>query len=241
MVSISFENNIPAWTRDLGDARRQVPFATSLALTETAKDTRRHHQEMLPVIFDRPTRYTINSLKVTPSRKETLVARIEFKERGRGRQHYLLPQVDGGGRQHKAFEKWLIGAGVMMPNEYAVPGGGARIDAYGNMSSGQITQIISQLYASPDAMQWVTPKSKKRARGKRGVYFVPKLGSSLRRGVWMRTGARAITPVLLFVRAPSYKARYDFDGISHRHAEMVFPRLFGEAMARAIATARRPL
>lgn len=240
MPSISFESNIAAWTRDLKQAQRQVPFATSLALTETAKATREHHRELLPIIFDRPTRYTINSLRVIPARKESLIARIEFKERSRARQHYLLPQVEGGGRPHKAFEKWLIGAGAMQPNEYAVPGRGARIDAHGNMSPGQITQILSQLYASPDAMQWVTPKSKRRARGKRGVYFVPKPGSALARGVWMRTGPRAIIPVLMFVRAPRYTARYDFDGISHRHAEMVFPRFFDVALGRALATSRRP-
>lgn len=238
MPSISFESNINAWLRDMQEYKRQVPFATMVALNRTAQDTREHHIALLPVIFDRPTRYTINSLRVIPARKESLVARIEFKERNRSRKHFLVPQVEGGGRPHKAFEGWLIARGLMLPSEYAVPAGGARIDAFGNMSPGQITQIISQLYASPDAMQWVTPRSKKRARGKRGIYFVPKLGSSLKRGVWMRTGARAITPVLLFVRAPGYTARYDFDGITERHAAMVFPRHFGEAWTRALVNSR---
>ncbi len=239
MPSISFENNIREWTRELEGVQRQVPFAASLALNETAKDTRARHKELLPVIFDRPTRFTLNYLQVVPSRKETLVARLEAKDFRNKREHYLAPSVQGGRRNHKGFEKWLIARGLMRPSEFAVPAGGGRFNSFGNMSPGQITQILSQLAASPDATQHETVKSRKRAGSKRGRYFVPQPGSVLARGVWVRNGARAVKPVLLFVGAPAYRARYDFDGITERHARLVFPRFFEMALERAIATSGR--
>lgn len=240
MVGVTFDIDIAGWANDLRQIQRQIPFAASLALTETAKDTRRHHQEMLPMIFDRPTRFTLNYLQVVPSRKETMVARLEAKTFRNKREHYLTPNVEGGGRKHKGFERWLIGKGLMLSSEYAVPAGGARMNAFGNISPGQITQILSQLAASPDAMQWETARSRKRAGSKRGRYFVPQAGSGLARGVWMRTGARAIKPILLFVRAPGYTGRYDFDGITERHAWLVFPRFFDAAMTRALSRSLRP-
>lgn len=228
---ISFESNIRDWTRSLDEfQRRAVPEAVALALTWTAFDVRDYHKQILPQIFDRPTRFTVNSVRVSPARRSMLVAGVFFKDY-RNRAHYLMPNVEGGSRPRKRFEQWLIKAGYMASNEFAVPGSGARLDRSGNMSQGEIVKILSQLAASPDATQWETARSRKRAGASRARYFVPPRNSSLARGVWMRTGKKAIKPVLIFVSAVKYSARYDFDGLSVREASRMFPRKLDRALA----------
>jgi hypothetical protein len=235
-MDISFESNIREWTAWMTEMERnQLPFAMVLALTNTAKGLKDHHEELLPIIFDRPTRFTMNSLRSTPATKASPVASVWFKDSTRSHSHYLLPQVEGGGRPQKRFEKWLINRGMMNSTERAVPAKGLRLDAYGNISAGTITQILSQLAASPDAHQWETARSRKRAGAQRARYFVPKNG--LPRGVWRRRGKK-LEPVLIFVSTVSYQARYRFFDLSNEYVNAHFPRNFVDAMARATATAR---
>ncbi|MBN9078531.1 MAG: hypothetical protein BGN87_00205 [Rhizobiales bacterium 65-79] len=236
-MDISFETNIREWTAWMTDLERnQLPFATALALTNTANGLREYHRDLLPIIFDRPTRFTMNSLRVTPATKASPVASVWFKDSARAQSHYLLPQVEGGGRPLKRFEKWLVNRGLMSASERAVPAKGLRLDAYGNISAGTITQILSQLAASPDAHQWETARSRKRAGPQRARYFVPRQ-PGLPRGVWRRQGKK-LEPVLIFVSTVSYQARYHFFDLSNAYANAHFPRNFADAMARAIATAR---
>ncbi|RVD65258.1 hypothetical protein [Mesorhizobium sp. M7A.F.Ca.ET.027.03.2.1] len=238
MSFISLESNIAAWKDGLDRFAGQVPFATAKALTATANEVRADHRDLLPLLFDRPTPYTLNSLQVTPATKQHLNAIVGFRDSPRSRQHYLMPQVEGGSRPHKGFEKWLIGNGVMSSSEYAVPASGLRLNAYGNVSPGVITQILSQLAASPDAMQWETSRSRKRAGSTRSRYFIPKPGGALRRGIWRRSGKGKIEPLFLFVSSVGYSVKYNFFDLSQRIAERSFPRQFEAALAQAVRTAR---
>lgn len=236
-MNFSFESNIAEWTRDLDRVyRRQVRYATVTALNATVDDVKLHHQTILPAIFDRPTRYTINSLRVMKvSSRRDPEAGVFFKDASRHRRHYLMPQVVGGVRDHKPFERWLIMRGIMTSAEYAVPASGVRLTANGNMSQGTIVQILSQLAAGPDAFQWETARSRKRAGASRQRYFVPPPGSSLKRGVWQRSGKKRIKPVLMFVSAPTYAKRYAFYEISQERSQFLFPRYFEVAMRAGIA------
>lgn len=237
---ISFESNLRDWTASLTDVQlRQLPFATALALNLTAGDVRNTHKGLLPQIFDRPTRFTLNSLYYVgvSKRSNEMVSTVRFKDSSRSRAHYLMPQVEGGARPHKRFEKWLINRGIMTSDEFAVPAKGVKLDSSGNLSAGTVTQILSQLNVSPDAMQWETEKSRKRAGASRSRYFVPREGSKLKRGVWMRKG-KTISPVLIFVTGTNYQIRYRFYDISAREASARFPIRFEEAMIKALATAR---
>lgn len=238
MLSIQFQSNISRWTQFMGSARRQVPFATARALTKVAQQIVDDERDDLNSIFDRPTRYTRNSLVSKGANKRNLRAEIYFKDSSRHRRHYLLPQVEGGGRPHKRFEAWLISRGIMESDEYAVPAAGVRLNKFGNISQSTIGQILTQLNASPDGMQWETARSRKRAGPKRFRYFVPKPGSRLSRGIWRRVGKRKISPILLFVRAPRYDARYGFHNRMYRKAERLFPPIFLRELKHAIETAR---
>lgn len=240
-MDISFVSNLADWKKGLDDVYlRQIPYAEAQALNDTVENIRDYHRMILPVVFDRPTRYTLNSLRVmkVDTRFGGLRAGIYFKESNRSGRHYLEPQVKGGARPHKRFEYWLINRGIMRSNEYAVPASGLKVDAFGNVPKGVITMVLSQLAAGPDAFQWETPRSKARAGASRSRYFVPPPGSSLRRGIWRRKGKKAIEPVFIFVSGVTYKARYQFFEISRDRAEAYFPAHFEEWMQKGIADER---
>ncbi len=92
--------------------------------------------------FDRPARYTLNALQITPASKNSLSAEVGVKG---SPGHYLMPQVEGGARPQKRSEHWLASVGPakerISPFPFYTPAlVGARFDQYGNVSPGQITQ-----------------------------------------------------------------------------------------------------
>ncbi len=124
--------------RRLNNLANEIPFAASKALNDTAKEVKQEEVREIDRVFDRPTPYVKNSLYVYPSSKTKLVAEVSFKDR---QQKIMAPHVYGGTRVMKRSEKLL--------GEYYVPGQGARLNQYGNMSPGQVTQVLSALKSSP--------------------------------------------------------------------------------------------
>ena len=141
---------------------------------------------------------------------------------------YLYAEVQGGPRRAKAFELALRRAGLMEQDEYAVPAIGYKRDAYGNLPGPTIVAILSQLkaFAEVGFKMNETARSRRRkmverAGKKRQRYFVPAPGSGLRRGVYERVGNR-IRAVLIFVRTPTYRVRFDFGQAAEAKARRVF-------------------
>ena len=83
MADLSFDvrGDTSQITRHLSSlAQRQVPFATALALTKTAKFVQQKIREEMPRVFDRPTRYTLNSTWVRAATKARLWAEVKIKD-----------------------------------------------------------------------------------------------------------------------------------------------------------------
>lgn len=234
-------------------ARDQVPFATALALTKTAQLVREAEKVEMTKVFDRPTRYTLNSLYLSPARKDRLWAEVWLKDTGdAAAAKYLQPQIDGGKRSVKRFERRMQDAGIMPKGWVAVPGRGVRLDSNGNMSSQQIVQILSVLHSHHDIYQRETFVSRKRAQrsGKQRDYFVisPTVGGGNNRaagnggrlpfGVYQRVGGSIVT-ILFFAPSASYMRRFDFFGVARRVMDRELANQFKVAMQRAIDTARR--
>lgn len=79
-MRLSFESNIRAVERDLSDAaRNQVPFATSMALSETAADVRDAETARLDRVIDRPTPFTRRAYGMRRATKRRLEARVFVK------------------------------------------------------------------------------------------------------------------------------------------------------------------
>jgi hypothetical protein len=234
-------------------AAEDAPMVTAYALTKTGQDIKQAQIETMKEVFDRPTKFTLNALYLKPATKRDLTAEVYFKE-GYGSipaWRYLGPQVEGGPRVHKSHETRLIRAGVMKPEEFAVPGKGAKLDGFGNMSGSTIERILSQVQA---AEQWAgyqaneTARSRKRNKKRNtGRYFVlrpdgsGRAGRNVAPGIYFRAGPGDMVPVIMFVRQPRYKKRYPFFEVAEKtfndrllaNAQAGFERFVASKLPRA--------
>jgi hypothetical protein len=224
-------------------SERRANAALATALTRTVLHLREVERAEAVRTLDRPTPYTLRGIQAKTASASDLAAEVriagpgEFDVPGTPPVRYLWWQVEGGaGRQLKRFERALQAAGLMPPGWYAVPGAGARLDQYGNISPGQLVQIMSQLRAGTErgSLRHMARgddrravSSRRRAMGRAGGEFVaiPKQQGKLKPGVYLLEGkdfgARLgfgrngrLRPVLVFVRAVAYARRYDFRNVA---------------------------
>jgi hypothetical protein len=232
-------------------APRQWQFATALALTHLAQHVKTAERDDMGRSLDRPTPYTLNSLymqRATPANQEARVWFKDFAPKGTPAGKYLMPQVHGGERPDKRFERSLQHAGLLRSGRQLVPASGAARDQYGNVQRSVYTRLLSQLHASPDATQNQTLKTKKRAR-RRGTqqYFYGNPGGK-GRGVWLRVpGGRVlggrmhshIVPIFLEQKPHRYRPRFAFFSVAERVAAARYQDEFESAANQTIRTARR--
>lgn len=226
------------------DVEKQTRFAMASALTKTAQLAKQNLAEEMTKAFDRPTRYTLNSLAVRPATKANLEAEVALKAgvTGTPASKYLTPQIVGGARGLKRFERSLSIAGLLPAGWFAVPGDNAELDGFGNMKRGQIVKILSALRATSDATQH---KGQKQGRGirRREEYFSIGPGRVLPPGIYRRKGRSDgrkpdVLPVVIYTRKPPrYRQRFDFYGIAQRTAEANLATQFEAAFEKAMATA----
>lgn len=263
MLVYSVKGDIGAIEKHLsGLARDQVPFATALALTKTAQFIEQKIKEEIQRVFDRPTKFTLNSTFVRPATKQRLSAEVKIKDesfKAVAPIKWLAPQIYGGTRTLKRFEQRLVSANAMPPGHFAVPASGADFDSFGNMSRGEIVRMLSDLQAHFDPRQNTTATSRgkrRRSRTRRPTFYfstwpLTKRTAHLRPGIYKRVGAVAglasgitagfgtpIKPVMIFVKRVRYRKRLRFFEIAEQTGRLRFPIEFALAMRQALATAR---
>ncbi|MDP3848613.1 MAG: hypothetical protein Q8R10_19515 [Pseudomonas sp.] len=221
--------------------RNQLPYATALALTETAKCVKERLEGEMRTVFDRPTRYTLDSLRLFPATKAKLQARVWMKneaDKAAPASKWLTPEIYGGARPDKRTESLLHARGILPGGMYVVPGAGMKLDGFGNVNRGQLQRIISGLGAQGDRYQNSTDS--KRSQANKARYFVMHRGRSPI-GIAERTGKGrgGVSMLLAFVGKPGYHKALDFFAIAEREADDQLPAQFELAMARALATRRR--
>lgn len=234
-MQIDIRSNVKDVSRWLTDAqRKQLPFATMLAMTKTAQDVKVAELSVMKQVFDRPTPYTLNALRVVPATRGKMIASVEFKEfagKGTPAKRFLNPEVHGGGRSHKSHERQL--AVYMQGYNYAVPATAMSRDSYGNVKGAVFRRILSQLKVSSDPMQNATGSARSRKSRKSSQFFVKG------RIVFERKG-KTIKPALIFTRAPAYRKRFPFYETGARVVAERFNVNFEIAFQRAMATSRKP-
>lgn len=236
MFNVNFSRDLARFQRTLNDVgKKQYPFAAAVALTKTAQDVHAAEKASMQDVFDRPTKFALNSLFVKPATKSRLFAHVFFREfaaKGTPAVKFLGPQVFGGKRRIKRAEKALQHAGLLPQGKAAVPGKSVKLDQYGNMRPGQITRILSALRASSDATQNRSGKT-------RTPYFVGAPGGAPE-GVWRRIGRRGkrIEPVMIFIDVPSYEKRLPFHETAVKVSRANFPSHFKTSFEGAMRTAR---
>ncbi len=221
---------------------KQYEFAVASALTQTAMDMRVELYREQERKFDRPTRYTKNSMFVVKATKTKLQAEVLLKDRlrsGTSRSHVdtIGHEYSGGKRRQKAIEYFAVRAGLLSNNEILVPSEGARLDAYGNMSRGQVQQVMSQLRLGADPATYATKSARSKRNQRRAGTMFWSYGGHLPRGVWMRSSISVI-PVLMAEPSPTYRALINVPAIGNRVTQAKFEANLRKAWARAKATAR---
>lgn len=255
-MQFKVETNLPAVQDAMKKAASQVPFAAMLAINKVAARARADVQDNMKRVFDRPTPWVINSLRIKRATRTNLVAELAFKDKNsvENSNAMVSPHVFAGARRFKAMESRLMRAGYLPAGWHVVPGGAAKLDAYGNMSRGQISQILNVLGTYQEA-GYNKANDRTRARLAKGnvkkntygfVYWVnPATGQRrarhLQPGVYQRvtTGfGTSLKPVLIFVPSVNYKKRLPFFeqvmAAANAHFDTEFTQAFDRAMQTAI-------
>lgn len=252
--------NLQTNASEVAELFRQLPVQMRGAAVETFNRTanaiKREEIAVMSSVLDRPTPFTLNGLFIDPARPMRLQAEVFFKDvyrsisgsgsvTGSTGWHYLLPQVEGGGRRFKQLERALQLGGMLPAGWYVTPGRFMKLDSFGNMDRGQITQILSQLRVqltagysrSLPAVKGNERKVIGALRRAGGRYFaVPPGRKGLAPGVYLREfiGNKAPMPVLKFVQRVSYSKRFPFYETAQAVVQRDLTRNFNEALQAAL-------
>lgn len=246
---------------ELKEWPKQARFATALALTRTAQQVQKAEVAEMRDSFDRPNPFTLRSVFLQGAKPGNLQAVVGIKDnsqsQGREAIQWLRWQIYGGLRTMTGYEKLLRGAGAIPGDMRAVPGKFAKFDSYGNVSRGQLVQILSQLridtYSgstrSLPTLQFDDNRKTllakrgtiRRAYRRAGGQYVafPNGRGKLAPGIYqVRATAFGRTdpkPVLIFVKHAAYEKRFDFYGAARFAIQRHLPVEMRRAVDHVVA------
>ena len=251
---ITVDSNINEVRAALAGISEELPRMMRNAINDTAFKVREAEQAELRRALDRPTPWTIRTIYVTKATKERLSAvvgptdhftRGGFSYNQTPWERVIAHHVYGGPRQHKAFERRLHAAGILPAGWFAVPGPGARLNQYGNISPGEIVQILTWvnamgMYAGDNTNRRDRQTRRRNAMDRRGEgYFAAIPGRPLTRhlhpGIYKRySRQRSIAPVMLFVSSVNYRQRVEWFEVGERTVQQHYPVFFSREFDLAV-------
>lgn len=248
-MELGLSNNIDDVVKRLKADRRQVPFAASRAMNAAGYLAIQSIKQAMPTRLDRPTKYTLNSLRLLKSSKEDLTAKIDHKNNksgGRTADFWLSQGVNGGARRQKGFEKKLSAIGVIPPGWFVVPTDNAATDANGNWKQSQLRQVFLALGQGYDkigrerlAKSAARNASGGKARKSAARFFVIQSeADGMHPGIYQRKSGAVICLATLQKEAPGYRRRMPFYQIANRVFSRQFDALFPSFLQKAMETAK---
>ena len=242
-IAIAFDTSRLKQTLD--EERARLARTIRRAVNEAAYRARDDIKEAMRQIFDRPTPYVMDGMRVTPARDGPDLGGIEAvidwapgggNKGGISSGRILQAQIEGGQRRVKRFERAL----GLPNNRSAVPGKWAELDAYGNISAGQIVKILSYLRLFGE-QGYTANRSNRASRGVRAgeSYFIIRPGTdhhTLSPGVYRVAQEMGGAPLLViaFVRAAQYRARFAPARIARESVERNMPVIWQQALTRTL-------
>lgn len=128
MISINVTHDLDKLKKKLNYIeRKQIPFATAKALTDTAKEVQQKEVEQLEKDIDRPAPFTKRGFYIRRATKNNLVSVIGIKDI---QAKYLGLQVEGG-TQTPA-------------NKAIVRPANLKLNKYGNLTKGRIKKLLAR-------------------------------------------------------------------------------------------------
>jgi hypothetical protein len=224
----------------------QLRYIVARSLTHTAKAVKTEIGKQIDSKISSPTAYTRQSLWVKSATKADLLARVNLKDFKRGGARFSHEQTLGHlfvhtshqTRNPTGLERAMYGRGLLRRGEYLVPGSGAKIDGNGNMSRGQVRQIIAQLKMSTSRYDDATGSARsRRNRNRSGNVFWSDGKGGLGRGIFIRKG-RGIQCLAAAINKPRYAVRIDMAKIAEREVKANFVRTLDHYTTEAMRTAR---
>lgn len=223
-LSIAIDSNLDKAVSWAGAMTKQMRFAASVALNDTAFDARGSINSATRQYLDQPVKFTQNAYRVQKATKATLEA-VVLPEALRRR--YLRFAVHGGTRPQKGFEKRFLGdvvaSGGVPPNAQLVPTSLVKLTAQGNVSLSTIRSIQKGL-------------STTNKRG--GVFYGTPRGGDRPPGIYRRSRLQLFPYFIATTDEGSYTPRFPIDDIAAKVVQRRYSTYFETALQRAIATAR---
>jgi hypothetical protein len=197
--------------------RNQLPFATSVALNNTAYAVMQAERDATSV-FNTPTAYTRNAFRYTRSNKDTLTATV-YPDPSR---RYFPTEIFGGDRRWKPYEGFLRGLSKgALPDGQLVPTS-AVIDGAGNPKRSIFKLIESNLATT----------------GKGSIFIGTPRGGSRAPGVYQRGAKGKLVPLFLVERRPHYRPLFPMESTAQKTIAAVWPTELNKALQKALDSAR---
>lgn len=239
---LSVRDNIKEVQRELSAiARDQLPFASAVAITRTAKILDRELAQEVKAELDNPTPYIAKATFSTSAKKQDLNATVGIRDqasRGASPAQYVQEHFSGDNRGMKPYEVALQSIGALPRGMRAVPGNGIKLDRFGNPNRRDVQEVIGAVRRGIAVFK---------GKGKRTVltgYFVRLPGDRrpqarhLEPGIWRRIGKDAVIPVFLFIDEAGYRKRFDLPKLARTVIDRNFNAELAKAIDQAVRTAR---
>jgi hypothetical protein len=226
--------------------RRQVPFATARALTQTAKRVETELRNAMASAFESASPYTARAQFVAPATKTSLAATVGIKDkapaRGRSPANILAAHFEGGARGTKPLEKIFRQRGILPAGWSLSTGEGMSTDRYGNPKLATVQEILGALKTG---MSLFKGKGKRATR--QGYFIVSpqrtnKTSHFKAPGIYRRIldaqGEKAAVPVFIFVSRTSYRKRIDLPRLAKSVVAREFQTIFNQSLNAALSSAK---
>ena len=217
-VGISVKSNIKTFTKKLPKyLKDQVPFATSVAINETAKKVAKAQVLQAKRTFDRPTPYLVSAFGSTGGRGSF----AGLRSTKRNLRAILIPGFNkrdqqGGDRVNEVIKRQTEG-GTRLPKGRAlvVPTRQAKTNRYGNLTQGQVQKLLAQKnVVSLGRREGVEP------------------------GIYRRTRRGGLKMLIAYEPRAQYRKLFPYYRIANGVVNSQLDKEFRKAFAKAVRTAR---
>lgn len=209
-MQISIKSDLKRVSKTLSRVqRKQIPFAASNALNDTAFDVQRTEKQEAPRRLDRPTRFTISGFRVRKSSKRTLHARV------------FIPPTQWG------YMRYAVEGGTA-PGTSNVPVN-APLNQYGSMRRNYLRNQLSR-------KDVFSGKPRGHHGAPAGVWQRIGRSGGQRKGSFK--GRASLKLLAAYKTGVNYRARFPFGPIAERRIRQVFTGNMRRQLRRALATAK---
>jgi hypothetical protein len=229
--------------------KTEIPSAIRNTLNDLAFDVRGRMVQEIQRVFDRPTPIVQRLPKVEKASKTKLDARLYLTDffggdtNRRSASYALIPHMTGQPdiRGRKGLEIRLQRQGRIGPDEWMVPGAGAKLNAYGNVAASEISRMLADIgaynqYAGDASNTKLATLAKRKGAGR---YIWLGAGHALQhnrvRGIYKKVGRKIIPVMVVITKAPRYSKRLRWDEVARLYSARRINYHADRAIAQAIS------